>query len=66
MVDNWRSAVSEHSFCFLFAGGIVTPLGERKLASSLKGGEWTAGGYMEGTVIRWFPSTFCARKQNQL
>lgn len=66
MVDKWTSTVSEHNFCFIFAGGIVTPLGERKLVSPLESGKCTAGSCMEGTVIRWLPSTFCARKQNQL
>ncbi|XDA77342.1 hypothetical protein R6Z07F_007476 [Ovis aries] len=49
----------------LRAGGIVTSLGERKLASFPESGKRIADGGPGGTLERWRPSMFYTRKQDQ-
>lgn len=45
--------------------GIVTSLGERKLASFPESGKRIADGGPGGTLERWRPSMFYTRKQDQ-
>lgn len=49
----------------VLVGGIVTSLGERKLASFPESGKRIADGGPGGTLERWRPSMFYTRKQDQ-